>query len=164
MVSAKKRTPKTASPAPITLDDYLGVPYQLELVGDGSGTFVVSYPELPGCFTQIERFEDALPTAREILTGWLSIALEDGEHIPLPRQTEDYRGRVLVRMPKSLHRWLAETAEQENVSLNARIVSLLSAGWGDYAVSRRLDELSAKIDTLHEERPGPRSTATRSVS
>jgi len=32
-----------------------------------------------------------------------------------------------MRMPKSLHRRLAETAEREGVSLNQYIVSLLSA-------------------------------------
>ncbi|HYX16626.1 MAG TPA: toxin-antitoxin system HicB family antitoxin [Nostoc sp.] len=34
---------------------------------------------------------------------------------------------ILLRMPKSLHRRLAENSEQEGVSLNQYIVSLLSA-------------------------------------
>jgi antitoxin HicB len=36
-------------------------------------------------------------------------------------------GKLLLRMPKSLHCRLAETAEQENVSLNQYILFLLSA-------------------------------------
>jgi antitoxin HicB len=160
--STKKRIQANAPPA--TLDDYLALPYRLEIVGDGSETFVVSYPELPGCFSQVEAFEDVRPVARELLTGWLEIALEDGQPIPLPRQTEDYGGRVLVRMPKSLHRWLVETAEEENVSLNARIVSLLASSRGSQALSQHLDQISAKLDALQEQRAEPRSTAIRSVT
>lgn len=164
MASTKSSAPQAASPPPTSLADFLALPYQLEIMGDGTGTFVVSYPELPGCFTQIERFEDAMPAAREILLGWLTIALEDGARIPLPRQTAGYGGKVLVRMPKSLHRWLAETAARESVSLNARIVSLLAAGQGEHAVAVRLDELAAKLDSLHEQREAQRATAIRSVS
>ncbi len=36
------------------------------------------------------------------------------------------RGKVLVRMPKSLHRLWCETAEHENVNLNQYIVSMFS--------------------------------------
>jgi len=46
---------------------------------------------------------------------------------PLPSSDNSYSGKLLVRMPKSLHRRLAETAEREGVSLNQYIVSLLSA-------------------------------------
>jgi predicted HicB family RNase H-like nuclease len=35
-------------------------------------------------------------------------------------------GKLLLRIPKSLHRRLAEKADRENVSLNQYIVSLLS--------------------------------------
>lgn len=164
MAATNKRARRTAPPAPTSLDEYLALPYRLEVIGDGSGSFVVSYPELPGCFTQVERFDAILPVAREILTGWLEIALEDGQAIPLPRHTENYGGRILVRMPKSLHRWLAETAAEDNVSLNAHIVSLLAEGQGAHHLSRRVDELSTKLDALQEQRTESRSTAIRSVS
>lgn len=49
------------------------------------------------------------------------------DDIPLPSSDNSYSGKLLVRMPKSLHRRLAETAEREGVSLNQYIVSLLSA-------------------------------------
>lgn len=163
-MAVNKRTRRSASPSPRSLEEYLVLPYRLEISGDGANGFVVSYPELPGCFTQVEQFDRVMPMARVILTGWLEIALEDGRAIPLPGQREHYGGRVLVRMPTSLHCWLAETAAAENVSLNARIVSLLSVGRGSHTVSRRLDELSAKLDLLQEQRVEPSPAAIRSVS
>jgi hypothetical protein len=45
--------------------------------------------------------------------------------------TRDHSGRLLVRMPKSLHAELARTAERDGTSLNAFIVAALSGavGW-----------------------------------
>lgn len=110
-----------------TLEEYLALPYRLEITPSEHGGFVVRYPELLGCVTQVERIDDAIPMAREILTGWLEIALEDGVEIPIPRTTDSYSGKFIIRMPKSLHRDLAERAETEGVSLNHYAVSVLAA-------------------------------------
>ena len=53
---------------------------------------------------------------------------------PAPAEAEnqrDHSGRLLVRMPKSLHAELARTAERDGTSLNAFIVAALSGavGW-----------------------------------
>jgi antitoxin HicB len=47
-------------------------------------------------------------------------------------------GRLLVRMPRSLHRALAERAAREGVSLNTLVISLLAA-----RSRRSVDEVSA---------------------
>ena len=46
---------------------------------------------------------------------------------------EDFNGKILVRVPKSLHAALSHEAEQEGVSLNQLIVSKLSAQLRDLA-------------------------------
>lgn len=134
---------------PKTLDDYLALPYRLEIVPGERGEIFVQYPELPGCMTQVQRLEDVPEIAREILTGWLEIALEDGFPIPLPDERPTYAGKVLVRMPRSLHRRLAERAQGEGVSLNQYIVSLLSAAQADPgAFNQRMSEVEQKLDSL----------------
>lgn len=151
--------------APVSLEDYLALPYRLEIIGDGDGTFLVRYPELPGCFTQIDNLADAGAMAREILAGWLTIALDDGATIPLPAsEAERFGGRVLVRMPKSLHRSLVETAKAEQVSLNAQIVSMLAADRTQHGLQRRLDEIGAKLDRLLHQEPERQAGAIGSVS
>jgi len=52
------------------------------------------------------------------MAGWLEISLEDGNPIPEPAPDEDYSGKFVARLPRSLHRQLVETAEREGVSLN----------------------------------------------
>jgi hypothetical protein len=58
--------------------------------------------------------------------GWLSVALEDGTPIPEPRAASAYSGRILVRLPQSLHAELTREAEEEGVSLNQFIQAALA--------------------------------------
>jgi hypothetical protein len=78
---------------------------------------------------------------------------EDAAEIPLPSYPEAYSGKFNLRLPKSLHRRLAELAEREAVSLNQLVVSLLAAG---DAVSRanihvRQADLPVSGDRLHRD-------------
>ena len=51
---------------------------------------------------------------------------ETGRPFPLPVRPQDqYSGRVTLRLPKSLHRALANAAEEEGVSLNQHLVTAL---------------------------------------
>ncbi len=54
----------------------------------------------------------------EAMELWLEVSLEDGLPIPEPRNLDDFSGKFVVRVPRSLHRALVESAEQEGVSLN----------------------------------------------
>jgi antitoxin HicB len=74
------------------------------------------------------------------MTAWIETALEDGQTIPLPRSIEDYSGRFVVRIPKSLHQELVEMAEREGVSLNTLVNVALGKTVGQ-ARKSRLDEL-----------------------
>lgn len=56
----------------------------------------------------------------------LEVLQEQGKTPPNPSETpEDYSGRVTLRVPKNLHRRLALAAEDEAISLNQYLVSLL---------------------------------------
>jgi predicted HicB family RNase H-like nuclease len=55
---------------------------------------------------------------------------EEGWALPEPRTVRTYSGQFRVRLPGSLHAWLAETAEAEGVSLNTFVVAKLSEARG----------------------------------
>ena len=57
---------------------------------------------------------------------WRAAALEDGYEIPEPTSDDEYSGQFKLRIPKSLHRSLAEHARQEGISMNQYCVYLLS--------------------------------------
>lgn len=55
-----------------TLNEYLKMPYRMEVVEDPEeGGFVVSYPDLPGCITCGETMESAIANAKDAQKlGW----------------------------------------------------------------------------------------------
>jgi predicted HicB family RNase H-like nuclease len=55
---------------------------------------------------------------------------ESGEDLPEPLHRRSYSGKLVVRLPKYLHRQLAIEAAEEDVSLNQLISTKLAAtGW-----------------------------------
>ena len=110
-----------------TLNDYMAMSYRMEIVEDkDEGGFVVSYPDLPGCITCGETTDDAIKNAEDAKREWLIAAMEEGIEIPEPNNIEKYSGQFKLRMPKSLHKSLAEHSKKEGISMNQYCVYLLS--------------------------------------
>ena len=110
-----------------TLNDYMAMSYRMEVVEEKTESgFVVSYPDLPGCITCGETVESAIANALDAKKAWIEAALEEGIEIPEPDSIEDYSGQFKLRIPKSLHRLLAEHSKREGISMNQYCVDLLS--------------------------------------
>lgn len=112
---------------PHTLEDYVRLGYPFEVIPAEEGGHLVRYPDLPGCFAQVEEGEDVLAVASEILEGWLAVAIEDGDPIPLPGNAHRYSGRFVLRVSRTMHADLAREAERDGVSINAYINTILAA-------------------------------------
>lgn len=111
-----------------TIDDYINLPYRMEIVQDiAEGGYVASFPELKGCITCADTADEALRLALDAKKEWLKAAIEDGYDIPLPDTDDSYSGQFKFRMPKSLHRKLAEHAKLEGISMNQYCLYLLSS-------------------------------------
>jgi len=113
-----------------TIDYFLSLPYTIELIPEPEGGWFVAVKELPGCMSQGDTPEEAIQMIRDAMSGWIEVALEDGDSIPKPRELDDYSGKFVVRVPRSLHRDLIETAEREGVSLNQYINVALARSVG----------------------------------
>jgi len=94
---------------------------------DSEGDYIAEIPDLPGCMTDAKTKEEALRQIEDAKRSWIALALEKGVTIPEPRDLDEQpSGKLLVRLPRSLHRSLQWHAEQEGVSLNQCIVFLLT--------------------------------------
>lgn len=119
------------------VEELMKTPYRMELVEDPSeGGYVVSFPDLPGCISCGETAEAAISAATDAKRAWLTAAVEDDYPIPEPLGNEAYSGQFKMRLPKSLHRQLAEHAKLEGISMNQYCLYLLT-----------------KYDTAHSSRP-----------
>lgn len=122
------------------IDDYMRLPYRMEIVEDpDEGGFVVSFPELPGCLSQGETLEAAFSNAQDAKRAWIDAVLEQGDTVPLPDSDNAYSGQFKLRIPRSLHRSLAEHAKKENVSMNQYCVYLLSRNDARYSSKSKPD-------------------------
>lgn len=134
------------------VDDYLTLPYTILAVpdsGDGYKGWFARVVELPGCMTQADTFSELGEMIQDAMRAWIETALEDGQDIPEPKPAETYSGKFIVRIPRSLHRLLAETAEKEGVSLNAFITATLGLAVGETRFTRKVlqaDELTSLVN------------------
>ena len=122
---------------------YMSLPYKIEIIPDPDGGYVAEVKELKGCITQGDTIEELFEMIEDAKRSWLEVAIEDGIEIPLPEvmEEEKYSGRILLRLPKYLHKKLAESAKEEGMSINAYIVSLLSERNAERKILRELEKL-----------------------
>jgi len=127
-----------------TVESYLNLSYHTTVVQDASGdapAWVAWVNELVGCISQGDTREEALEMLDEAMRLWFEVALEQGQAIPPPYEEPEYSGKLMVRLPRGLHRTLALGAKREGISLNQYLGALLAGavGWrqpdagGDHA-------------------------------
>jgi antitoxin HicB len=126
-----KRAPARYSSA---VDRYVELPYHITLVQNGDedgGKWVAAAEELPDCTSRGDTAEEAIAGLKMAMAEWIATALKEGRDIPEPRSVATHSGRLLLRMPRSLHAALTQAAERESVSLNQFITDSLASvvGW-----------------------------------
>lgn len=86
--------------------------------------------EFPGLSGIGDSAQQAIVELQVALAAAIETYQAEGWELPEPRQLSDYNGRILVRMPKSLHGRLVQQAEVEGVSLNTFIITALAETTG----------------------------------
>jgi antitoxin HicB len=157
---------------------YMDLPYTIELIRDKEAGWFVRVKELRGCMSQGDTAEEALVMIQDAMRAWLEVAIEDSIPIPEPLPDEEYSGKFVVRVPRSLHRQLVEQAEREDVSLNQYINVTLARAVGQQSAAPQpapvndvsWSALKAGVLAVAESQPQyktgaglPRAEATRLV-
>ena len=110
---------------------YLNLPYPVQLTQqheDGDEYWLAEIQDLPGCVSDGVTPDEAIQNVEDAKQLWIETQIEDGLEVPEPTRADDYSGKFLVRMPKTLHQRLAEQAKKEGTSLNQHVIVLLSDG------------------------------------
>jgi antitoxin HicB len=118
------------------VEQYTGLPYHLLVVRDGEDKgkpWVASVEELAGCTSRGKTPDEALNGVQAAMASWIAAALQEGREVPEPKSATSHSGRLLLRMPRTLHADLTRASEREGVSLNQFITDVLAAavGWRD---------------------------------
>jgi predicted RNase H-like HicB family nuclease len=145
------------------------LPYPLTLVREDDGQWVATIDALPGCTARGPTPDEAVERAAEAMTAWLASARLEGKDVPEPKSAQSHSGRLLLRMPQTLHAELARVAEREKVSLNQFITDVLAGALGWRAAGQkprgravRPRDVDDKTDQAAVDSPeeGPRFSST----
>ena len=112
----KKVTMSEARTTPISekAEEILRKPYARMIFPEDDGTFRGEVLEFPGCIVSGESAPEALCNLEEAANSWVSAAIELGQTIPEPVDAaNNFSGRLVLRIPKSLHKKSSLFAERE---------------------------------------------------
>lgn len=115
---------------------------------DGSGGYVVEFPDLPGCVTEGKNLEDAFENATDAASGWVLDELEEGNTVPkssdydsvekreggqvsmvlldMDAYAEQY-GEKAVRKNVTIPAWLNSYAEKQKINFSQVLQEALLA-------------------------------------
>lgn len=100
--------------------------------GDDKHAFGVSVPDLAGCYSAGDTLAEALQNVKEAIHGYLEIASEDGDDIPVASviddhlDNEDYKGFIWAMVDIDITPYLG-TALKVNVTLPNRLLAQIDS-------------------------------------
>ena len=119
--------------------EILRQPYARMILPESDGSFRGEIMEFPGCIVTGDTAGTTLDRLEQAAKAWLVAALERGQIIPDPIETNnEFSGRLILRIPKSLHKKASWIAERDGVSLNQFITASLSEFVGEKQRSSNL--------------------------
>ncbi len=129
--------------------------YAVQLRADAESGWVAEVAELPGCVAAAPSPDEVVARIGDAITAWVEEARAQGRPVPAPWMTdEDYSGRFVLRVPRTLHRRLASEARREQLSLNAYCVYALATAVGFADGVRRSVDLVTFLDAMSDRAAG----------
>jgi predicted RNase H-like HicB family nuclease len=110
--------------------DILKAPYSRILIPDDDGTFSAEILEFQGCFSQGATPNEAFNNLEDAARAWVEASLAQGLEIPPPAMNIGYKGKIALRIPRSLHKRAAQFAERDGISLNQFLISAIASKIG----------------------------------
>ena len=102
---------------------------------DGGG-FMFTMPDIPGVMADGATEFEAIADGRKAFIATVSALVDMGREVPAPVfNAQDFTpasasGKVLARLPRSMHLQLAARAKTEGVSLNSLVLAFIAEGLG----------------------------------
>ena len=145
------------------LQYYLRLEYAFRVEPDPEGGFLASIPDLPGCYFSGRNRLEAVEGLEESKVAWLESYHAIHGEAPEPMESKRVSGRILLRLPRYLHKRLQDVAREEGVSINQYLVAVLAVGVSHSevvrALRRALEPLAAKIEAQSSKESGTVVTA-----
>jgi len=90
------------------------------------GGWIAVAPELPGCSAFGKTSDRALKELGTAIELWIETAKSKKWRVPKPIASREAAGRILLRLPRELHKDYLSLATEEGVSLNQFMLYVLA--------------------------------------
>ncbi len=67
------------------LEYYMSLPYDI-IIKRSNGGWFARIPDLPGCMTSADTFEELAPMIEDAMRGYIEVSLEHGDPVPEPNE------------------------------------------------------------------------------
>ena len=119
---------------------------------DEDNSFVATIPQIKALSAFGATHEEALSELHIAAEAYFDALEAAGKPLPLPERVTPYSGQLRLRMPKSLHASLSREAEDESISLNTYIVTLLSERHIEKKFLNKIEALESLFDPTNPEK------------
>ncbi|MCJ0825943.1 type II toxin-antitoxin system HicB family antitoxin [Luteimonas sp. 50] len=110
------------------------LPYARRLTPDPDGGYVATIQEFPGCVAEGDTADEALNNLEAAAESWLAARIGQGQPVPEPVALHGYSGKIALRIPRGVHKQVAELAAAEGTSVNQMILSAVASYVGAHGV------------------------------
>lgn len=114
----------------MTPAEYLKKPYSRVVVPESDGSFRSEIQEFPGCIAVGDTAAEALVNLEEVAASWIESVRERGQNVPEPFEENEFSGKLVLRLAKSIHQKAASAARRDGVSLNTFIANCVAEHLG----------------------------------
>jgi len=119
---------------------------------DEDNSYVATIPGIQALSALGATREEALSELFIASDAYFEALEASGKPLPLPEKVMQYSGQLRLRMPRSLHAVLSREAEDENISLNTYIITLLSERHIEKKLLNKIEALENLIETTNSEK------------
>jgi predicted RNase H-like HicB family nuclease len=116
---------------------------------DEDNGFIATVPEMPGLSAFGKNQSKALSELKIAAQAYIKSLRKSEKPDPIIEKISSHSGQIRLRMPKSLHGNLADSAKKENISLNTYIVTLLSKRNMEQEILKRVTDLQRDFWTIN---------------
>jgi len=128
--------------------DVIKRPYGRVVLPEPDGTFRAEIIEFPGCIAAGDTAAQALTSLEAVAESWLEATIAKGLRVPEPIESTEYSGKLVVRLPKTLHKKAAHAAAREGVSLIGNWGQRGNWGQSRFICEIGVSEIGVRVDLL----------------
>lgn len=123
-------------------------PYVRRLMKEEDDTYTASILEMPGCVASGSDPIEALKKLEHVSESWVESALKSGYEFRDPIDSSHFTGKIALRLPRMLHKQVAEMAMLDETSINQFLVMAISSYVSGRFVTDRVKDVLGMVSNI----------------